>query len=261
MNNYKKKYIKINITDIAGCINKNTYISRDVMILKIWERYDYSCFINAIERNKLKIVKLSEINRDIEDKILNNYLIKYNESKINMKNGLHDKPIIIEKIQKLYNIKIENDKNKYTLFINKPKYFPDKIIIHDIIINGFISNFVENENKYIIDIKSRQKEMINFIQSHEEVNIITCMKMSNVKKCQHFENFNGEIRTEFVYYDETKWKKIEIELLDFINYFEKIYYSIIFQDLFLKKKIINNSESLEMLANNLGYVIIKDTRE
>lgn len=78
-----------------------------------------------------------------------------------MKNGLLDKPIIIEKIQKLYNIKIENDKNKYTLFINKPYSF-DKIIIHDIIINGFVSNFVEEENKYIIDIKSRQKEKIIF---------------------------------------------------------------------------------------------------
>lgn len=161
INKNKKKYIKINITDIAGCINKNTYVSRDIMALKIWEKYDYNCFTTAIERNKLKLIRLSEIDKDIEDKNLRNYLIKYNESKINMKNGLLDKPIIIEKIQKLYNIKIENDKNKYTLFINKPYSF-DKIIIHDIIINGFVSNFVEEENKYIIDIKSRQKEKINF---------------------------------------------------------------------------------------------------
>lgn len=258
MNNYKnkKKYIKINITDIAGCINKNTYVSRDIMVLKIWEKYDYNCFTTAIERNKLKLIRLSEIDKDIEDKNLRNYLIKYNESKINMKNGLLDKPIIIEKIQKLYNIKIENDKNKYTLFINKPYSF-DKIIIHDIIINGFVSNFVEEENKYIIDIKSRQKEKINFIQRHEEVHIIACMKMTNIKKCKHFEHFNGEIRTEIVNYDGSEWKNIEIELLDFINYFEKIYYSVIFQDLFLTKKIINNSESIEMLANNLGYVIVK----
>jgi hypothetical protein len=258
MNKYEKKYIKISITDIAGCINKNTYISKDVMILKIWKIYDYVSFENAIKRNKLKIVNLSEIDTNVNDEKLNNYIIKYNESKINMENGLLDKPIIIEKSQKIYDIKIESNKKKYTLFVNKPKYYTNKIILNNIIINGFVNNIVDDEHKYIIDIKSRQKEMIKYIQEHEKVQIIACMKLSNIKKCQHIEYFKGDIRTEFVYYDNQKWKDIEEGLFDFINYFEKIYYNIIFQDLFLIKKIINNSNSLEMIANNLGYIIIKD---
>lgn len=258
MNKYEKKYIKIGITDIAGCINKNIYISKDVMILKLWKIYDNISFENAIKRNKLKIINLSETNTNFDNEKLNNYIIKYEESKINMRNGLLDKPVIIEKIQKIYNIKIKNNQDKYTLFINKSTDYPDKIILHNIIINGFVNNIVDNKHKYIIDIKSRQKEMFKYIQDHEKIQIIACMKLSNIKKCQHIEYFKGEIRTEFIEYSNENWKDIEEGLIDFINYFEKIYYNIMFQDLFLMKKIINNPDSLDMVANNLGYTIIKD---
>lgn len=261
MNNFKKKYIKINVSDISGCINKNMYISRDVMVLKIWEDYDNESFKNAIYRNKLKIMKLSEMNKNIDNiNKYNEYLLKYNESKNNMKNGSLDRPTIIKRVQNLYNIIIENNKNKYTLFIN-PKFSSNQLILLDIIINGFVNNFVknnENEDKYIVDIKSRQKEMFNFIQEHEKIQIITCMRISNIKKCQHIEYFNGEIRKEFVEYDDKIWKEIEKGVFDFINYFEKIYCNNIFQDLFFIKKITNNSDILEMLASNLGYIIIND---
>lgn len=154
------------------------YMSRDAMILKIWEYYDDKSFKNAIERNNLKIIKFSEMNKNIDN--INKYLLKYNESKTNMQNGLTERPIIIDKVQELYNIKVENNKNKYTLFINNPKIYSNNLILHDIIINGFVNNFVEkneNEDKYIIDIKSRQKEMFNNIQEHEEIQTIICMKL------------------------------------------------------------------------------------
>lgn len=153
-------------------------MSRDAMILKIWEYYDDKSFKNAIERNNLKIIKFSEMNKNIDN--INKYLLKYNESKTNMQNGLTERPIIIDKVQELYNIKVENNKNKYTLFINNPKIYSNNLILHDIIINGFVNNFVEkneNEDKYIIDIKSRQKEMFNNIQEHEEIQTIICMKL------------------------------------------------------------------------------------
>ncbi len=159
----------------------------------------------------------------------------------------------------MYNIKVENDKNRYTLFINRTKDCFNKIILHDIIINGFINNFAEeDENKYIIDIKSRQKEMFNFIQDHEKIQIITYMKLSNIKKCKHVEYFKGKVRTENINYEESYWKNIETEVLEFINHFEKIYYNIIFQDLFFKKKIIDNPASLEMMASNFGYILINN---
>jgi hypothetical protein len=69
MDSYKKKYIKISVTDVAGCINKNMYVSKDIMILKIWEKYDYKSFIKAIERNNLKVIRLSEININTDNKI------------------------------------------------------------------------------------------------------------------------------------------------------------------------------------------------
>lgn len=261
MDNCKKKYIKISATDVAGCINKNMYISKDIMILKIWEKYDYDSFINAIKRNNLKIIRLSEINIKIDNKKIDSYLIKYNESKINMKNGMEDRPIIIKTIQDLYNIKVENNKDKYTLFINRPQKSFNQIILHNIIINGIVNNFVEDEKKYIIDIKSRQKEMFNFIQDHEKIQIITYMKLSNIKICKHVEYFKGEIRTEDINYEEEHWKNIEIKLLEFVNYFEKIYYNDLFQDLFFKKKIIDNLVLLEMMANNFGYIIINNNQK
>lgn len=229
------------------------------MILKIWEYYDNESFKDAIERNNLKIIKFSEMNEKSDN--INKYLLRYNESKINMKNGLKNRPNIINKIQELYNIKVENNKNKYTLFISKPKFYSNQIILHDIIINGFVNNYAEeneNEDKYIIDIKSRQKEMFNIIQEHEEIQNIICMKLTNIKKCFHIEYFNGEIRKEFVEYDDKKWKEIEKALFDFVNYFEKIYCNNIFQDMFFLKKIKNNSDLLEMIASNLGYIIIND---
>lgn len=259
MNKFKKKHIKINVSDISGCINKNMYMSRDAMILKIWEYYDDKSFKNAIERNNLKIIKFSEMNKNIDN--INKYLLKYNESKTNMQNGLTERPIIIDKVQKLYNIKVENNKNKYTLFINNPKNYSNNLILHDIIINGFVNNFVEkneNEDKYIIDIKSRQKEMFNNIQEHEEIQTIICMKLSNTKKCFHIEHFNGKIRKEVVEYDDKKWKEIQKELIDFVNYFEKIYCNDIFQDMFFVKKIKNNSDLSEMIASNMGYIIVND---
>lgn len=51
----KKLYIKINASEISSCINKNQYLSQDIMILKLWRKQDPTSFNEALSRNNLYI--------------------------------------------------------------------------------------------------------------------------------------------------------------------------------------------------------------
>jgi hypothetical protein len=239
----KKYYLKINASEIASCIGKNQYISQDIMILKLWRKQDPVSFEDALLRNKLYILDLSKTKNK-----------KYIEKVKNMDNGIQNEKVVIEEFQKKCNVSVkDNNKKRYTLFITKPQ---NGIIIHNIIIAGYVDGIVENnDEKYIIEIKNRQNKLFKYIPEHEKIQLITYMKITNIHECSHIEKYNNNMNIIKLKYEDILWNKIETDLLKFIDYFEKVYFNHIFQDIFLKEKIINNEKNGKMLSSNLNYNI------
>ena len=101
MEEFKKKYININVSDIAACINKNPYVPRDVMILKIWEIYDVESFNKAIERNNMKIIRLKEIDKNniTVDNDIKQHLLNYENFQKNIKNSKIDRFNVVNSIK------------------------------------------------------------------------------------------------------------------------------------------------------------------
>lgn len=59
----KKKYLKINASEVSGCIGSNIYLSKDTIVLKIWKRIDNESFEEAIKRNNIKIINIQDIKK------------------------------------------------------------------------------------------------------------------------------------------------------------------------------------------------------
>lgn len=239
----KKYYLKINASEIASCIGKNQYISQDIMILKLWRKKDPVSFEEALLRNNLYILDLSKTKNK-----------KYIEKIKNMDNGIQNEKGVIEEFQKKCNVAVkDNNKKRYTLFITTPQ---NGIIIHNIIIAGYVDGIVENnDEKYIIEIKNRQNKLFKYIPEHEKIQLITYMKITNIHECSHIEKYNNDMNIIKLKYEDILWNKIQTDLLNFIDYFEKVYFNNIFQDIFLKEKIINNEKNGKMLSSNLNYNI------
>lgn len=158
-----------------------------------------------------------------------------------MENGKQNEIIVINDFQKKFNVSVKNNNEKrYSMFLSKPS---KGIMIYNLIIAGFIDGIVENnEEKYIIEIKNRQNKLLRYIPENEKVQLIVYMKLTSIYKCKHIEKYNKEMNVIEFDYDEKAWNTIKTELLDFINYFEKVYFNNVFQDIFLNEKIMNNKK-------------------
>lgn len=247
----KKDYLKINASEVSGCIGCNIYLSRDVMILKMWKRINNESFEIAIKRNNIKIINIKDIKKD--NNINKKYIKKYEERINNIENGLNNESKIIDLYQSMKKVTIkDNNKKSYVLFINKSY---EKILYYTPRIVGYIDGIVENENdKYIVEIKNRQNKIFEKIPEYEIIQIIIYMKLTNIYKCHHIEKYKDELKTEIISFDEKIWNTIEKKIIDFVDYFEKIYFNVIFQDLFLKK-ILQDVKIKKELSSNMGIIL------
>jgi hypothetical protein len=247
----EKKYLKINASEVSGCIGSNMYLSKDIIALKIWKRIDNESFEKAIERNNIKIINIKDIKN--KDNVNKKYIKKYEEKINNTENGLNNESKIIELYQSIKKVTIKDNNNKsYVLFINK-NY--EKLLYYTPRIVGYIDGIVENGNdKYIVEIKNRQYKIFDKIPDYEITQIIIYMKMTNIYKCHHIEKYKEKLKTEVIYFDDKIWNTIENKIVDFVDYFEKIYFNIIFQDLFLKK-ISQDIKIKNELSSNMGIIL------
>lgn len=246
----EKKYLKINASEVSSCIGNNIYLSREVTALKIWKRIDNENFEKAIKRNNIKIINIKDIKKN--DNINRKYVKKYEEKINNTENGLNNESKIIELYQSMKKVTIkDNNKKFHVVFINK-NY--DKLLYYTPRIVGYVDGIVDNEeDKYIVEIKDRQRKIFDEIPVHEITQMIVYMKMTNIYKCHHIERYKEKLKTEIIYFDEKTWNKIEEKIIDFVDYFEKIYFSIVFQDLFLKN--LQNMKFKNELSSNIGIIL------
>lgn len=247
----KKKYLKINASEVSGCIGSNIYLSKDTIVLKIWKRIDNESFEEAIKRNNIKIINIQDIKKN--DNVNKKYIKKYEEKVNNIENGLNNESKIIKLYQSIKKVTIkDNNKRSYVVFINK-NY--ERLLYYTPRIVGYIDGIIEDENdKYIVEIKDRQNKIFDKIPDYEITQMIIYMKMTNIYKCQHIEKYKEKIKTEIIYFNEKIWNTIEERIIDFVDYFEKIYFSIVFQDLFLKK-ISQNIKIKNELSSNIGIIL------
>jgi hypothetical protein len=247
----KKEYLKINASEVSACIGNNIYLSRDIIVLKIWKRINNESFEIAIKRNNIKIINIKDIKKD--NNINKKYIKKYEERINNIENGLNNESKIIDLYQSMKNVTIkDNNKKSYVLFINK-NY--EKILYYTPRIVGYIDGIVENKNdKYIVEIKNRQNKIFEKIPEYEIIQIIIYMKLTNIYKCHHIEKYKDDLKTEIISFDEKIWNTIEEKIIDFVDYFEKIYFNIIFQDLFLKK-VLQDVKIKNELSSNMGIIL------
>lgn len=247
----EKKYLKINASEVSGCIGSNIYLSKDTIVLKIWKRIDNESFEEAIKRNNIKIINIQDIKKN--DNVNKKYIKKYEEKVNNIENGLNNESKIIKLYQSIKKVTIkDNNKRSYVVFINK-NY--ERLLYYTPRIVGYIDGIIEDENdKYIVEIKDRQNKIFDKIPDYEITQMIIYMKMTNIYKCQHIEKYKEKIKTEIIYFNEKIWNTIEERIIDFVDYFEKIYFSIVFQDLFLKK-ISQNIKIKNELSSNIGIIL------
>lgn len=85
------------------------------------------------------------------------------------------------------------------------------------------------------------------------------MKLTGLYECYHVQRFKDDIIVTEIKYNKEEfhkeWKNIEIGLINFIEFFEKIYFSINFQDLFLHKKFELDKNTNEKIVPELGIII------
>lgn len=248
----EKKYLKINASEVSSCIGNNIYLSKEVTALKIWRRMDNENFEKAIKRNNIKIINIKDIKKN--DNINRKYVKKYEEKINNTENGLNNESKIIELYQSMKKVTIkDNNKKSHVVFINK-NY--DKLLYYTPRIVGYVDGIVDNEDdRYIVEIKDRQRKIFDEIPVHEITQMTVYMKMTNIYKCHHIERYKEKLKTEIIYFDEKIWNKIEEKIIDFVDYFEKIYFSIVFQDLFLKN--LQNIKFKNELSSNIGIILEK----
>lgn len=251
----KSPLLRIRASEVAGYIGKNEYTEIDVLILKIWKNMNCESLQKALKRNSLEIKELNNYNYNKKSK---SNVFKYNnykKSTVNTKNGLDKEKSTIEIFEHKKNVIVTNKNDKiYNIFINKPH---NKLIIHNIILNGAVDGIVNNE--YIVEIKNRQKRFFDEIPIYEKIQIIVYMKLLNLYKCYHVQRFKDDIIITEIKYTKDEfskeWEYIENRLIEFIEYFEKIYFSLEFQDLFLNKKFRLDNITGEIIVSGLGIVI------
>lgn len=251
----KSPLLRIRASEVAGYIEKNEYVEIDALILKIWKNLNYESLQKALKRNSLEIKELSKYNYDKKG---TSNIYKYNnykKSTIYTKNGLDKEKSTIEIFESKKNVVVNNKNDKiYTTFINKPY---NKLIIHNVILNGAVDGIVNDE--YIVEIKNRQKRFFDEIPIYEKIQIIVYMKLVKLYKCYHVQRFKNDIIiTEIIYSKEEftkEWENIEKGLISFIEYFEKIYFSLEFQDLFLNRKFKLDNITNETIVSGLGIII------
>ena len=146
----KNQILQIRASEVAGYIGKNEYISKDVLVLKLWKKTNDESLQKAFIRNSLIS---EELNKDNYNKksYKNKYQYnKYKKSFTNTKNGLDKEESTITMFEKLYNVVVNNKNDQiYKTFINKPY---DNLIIHDIILKGAVDGIVDN--RIIVEIKN-----------------------------------------------------------------------------------------------------------
>lgn len=247
----EKKYLKINASEVSGCIGNNKYLSKEVMVFKLWKRIQNESFEKAIKRNNIKIINIKDIktNNNINKKYIKNYKTTNN----NRENGLNNESKIIDIYQSMKKLSIkDNNKKLYSIFINKSY---DKLLYHTPIIVGYIDGIVEDSNnKYIVEIKDRQNMLFYKVPEHEITQVTIYMKMTNIHECHHIERYKDELKTEIIKFDNEKWNIIEKKIIDFVDYFEKIYFNDLFQDLFLKN-VFKNTTIKNELSSNMGIIL------
>lgn len=247
----EKKYLKINASEVSACIGDNKYLSKEVMVLKLWKRIYEESFKEAIKRNNINLININDIktNNNVNKK----YIKNYKRTITNRENGLNNESKIIDIYQSMKKISIkDNNKKSYSIFINKSY---NKLLYYTVLISGFIDGIVEELNdKYIVEIKDRQNKLFEKIPEHELIQVIIYMKMTNIYQCHHIERYKEELKTEIIKFDNKKWDTIEKKIIEFVDYFEKIYFNNIFQDLFLKK-ILKSIKIKNELSSNMGIVL------
>lgn len=247
----EKKYLKINASEVSACIGDNIYLSKEVMVLKLWKRMYEINFKEAIKRNNINLININDIktNNNINKK----YIKNYKRTITNIENGLNNESKIIDIYQSMKKVTIkDNNKNRYSIFINK-NY--DKLLYYTTIISGSIDGIVDSkDDKYIVEIKDRQNKLFDKVPKHELIQVIIYMKMTNIYQCHHIERYKEELKTEIIKFNNQKWDTIEKKIIEFVDYFEKIYFNNIFQDLFLKK-ILKNITIKNELSSNMGIIL------
>lgn len=251
----KSPLLRIRASEVSGYIGKNEYVEIDMLILKLWKNMNYESLQKALKRNSLEIKELNKYNYDKKSTSNTYKYNKYKNSTINTKNGLDKEKSTIEIFENQKNVIVNNKNDKiYNTFINKPY---DKLIIHNILLNGAVDGIVNDE--YIVEIKNRQKRFFNEIPIYEKIQIIVYMKLLKLYKCYHVQRFKDDIIITEIKYTKDEfskeWEDIEIGLIKFIEYFEKIYFSLDFQDLFLNKKFKLDNITNETIVSGLGIVI------
>jgi hypothetical protein len=247
----EKKYLKINASEVSGCIGDNKYLSKEVMVFKLWKRIHNESFEKAIKRNNINLINIKDM--DTNNNINKKYIKNYNKTINNRENGLNNEPKIIDIYQSMKKVSIkDNNKKLYSIFVNKSY---NKLLYYTTIISGFIDGIVEDsDNRYIVEIKDRQNKLFYKVPDHEITQITIYMKMTNIYECHHIERYKDEFKTEIIKFDNEKWNIIEKKIINFVDYFEKIYFNVMFQDLFLKK-VLKNITIKNELSSNMGIVL------
>lgn len=257
MQKNKSPLLRIRASELAGYIGKNEYVSKDVLVLKLWRKTDNESLQKALKRNSLIFEELNTDNYNKESGTNRYQYNKYKNSAINTKNGLDNELSAITMFENLYNVVVNNKNDQiYKTFINKQ----DNLIIHNIILNGAVDGIVDN--KSIVEVKNRQNKFFDDVPIYERIQILAYMKLTNLYECYHVQKFKNDITVTEVKYDKEsfykEWKNIETGLISFIEYFEKIYFSINFQDLFLHKRLELDGNTNERVISDLGIIIKRD---
>lgn len=229
---YNDNVLNLAVSDLSSCIGDNKFSPKEIMIIKLWKKKDnkknIKSFDEALKRNNINKYNISDIKEDNINKNINSKIKSYEKTIKNLKNGKKNESKIADLYQSIEKIKIKNNNEKlYKTFINKKH---EKLLYHDkIIIQGFIDGIVNEEsNNYIVEIKDRQYKIFDKIPDYEITQIMSYMFMTKIHKCKHIQKYQEKIKTEIIYFNEDKWEHIQEKIIDFVDYFEKIYFNDIF---------------------------------
>lgn len=253
MKNNNDNIFKISASEVSACIGMNKYINKDIMVIKYWIKKDAKSFDEALKRNNIKKENILNIEKKNMNKKNEIYLDNYKNTIKNQENGKNNEHEIIEIYQSMKKITIkDNNKKLYSIFINNQYR---NLIYHKIIVQGLIDGIVEDkDDKYIIEIKDRQYKIFNEIPEYELIQIIIYMVITKIYKCKHIQRYKEKIKAELIIFNINKWNEIEKKIVEFIDYFEKIYFIETFQDIFLKN-VLKNKEINKSLASKTGIVL------
>jgi hypothetical protein len=71
MNN--KYYIRIGASKIASCIGENPFTTKEIMIIKLWNKHNIKSFEEALKRNDMYKLYLYKLNNNDTNNTIKNY--------------------------------------------------------------------------------------------------------------------------------------------------------------------------------------------